>query len=163
MGRRGPAPKPSALNELAGNPGKRAVNGHEPRPATKIPPCPEHLSPEAQKEWQRVSTQLAQLKLLTEVDRAALAAYCQAWSRWVQAEQEMAQADFQMITITEKGYPVLSPWFSVADKALKQMKAFLAEFGMTPSSRSRVQVTPEEEVDDYEEYLRLGRERSNTA
>lgn len=163
MGRRGPAPKPSALKQLEGNPGKRTTNTKEPRPATKIPACPKHLSAEAHKEWRRVSKQLADLRLLTEVDRAALAAYCQAWARWVEAEKEMAKEDFRMITITEKGYPVLSPWFSVADKALKQMKAFLAEFGMTPSSRSRVQVEPEGEVDEYEEYLRLGRERSNAA
>jgi len=161
MGRRGPAPKPSALKQLEGNPGKRAVNANEPRPKVKIPPCPKHLSAEAQKEWRRVAKQLYDLKLLTDVDRAALAAYCQAWARWVQAEKEMATEDFRMITLTEKGYPVLTPWFSVADKAMKQMKVFLAEFGMTPSSRSRVQVTPEEEVDDYEEYLRQGRERSN--
>jgi len=154
MGRRGPAPKPTALKELAGNPGKRAMNASEPRPDAKIPPCPKHLSEEARKEWRRVSKQLLKLKLLTEVDRAALAAYCQAWARWVQAEQEMAKTDFEMITLTDKGYPVLSPWFSVADKTMRQMRAFLAEFGMTPSSRSRVQLPKEEEEDEFDRFLR---------
>ena len=154
MGRRGPAPKPNELKKLEGNPGKRTTNRNEPRPAQKIPPCPKHLSNEARKEWRRVSKQLVQLKLVTEVDRAALAAYCQAWARWVQAEQEMANKDFRMITITESGYPVVSPWFGVANKAMQQMRAFLAEFGMTPSSRSRIQVPKENEEDEFDSFLR---------
>jgi len=154
VGRRGPAPKPTALKELTGNPGKRTTNKREPRPVQKIPPCPKHLSDEARKEWRRVSKQLAQLKLVTEVDRAALAAYCQAWARWVQAEKAMAATDFKMIETTEKGYPVLSPWFSVADKSMRQMRAFLAEFGMTPSSRSRVQAPKENEEDEFDNFLR---------
>lgn len=37
-------PKPSALKELEGNPGKRAVNKKEPKPEVLIPSCPNHLT-----------------------------------------------------------------------------------------------------------------------
>lgn len=150
----GRPPKPTALKKLGGNPGKRALNTNEPKPKGKRPSCPKHLQGEARREWNRMSKQLYELGLLTEVDRAALAAYCQAWARWVQAEDEMRKVDFRMITTTDSGYPVVSPWMGIATTAMKQMKTFLTEFGMTPSSRSKVTRTVEPEADPYEEYLR---------
>lgn len=85
----GRPPKPTHLKVLEGNPGKRALNKNEPRPQAKIPSCPKHLDKEAKVEWKRISKQLLLLGLLTEVDRAALAAYCQAWSRWIYAEEKI--------------------------------------------------------------------------
>lgn len=150
----GRPPKPTALKKLGGNAGKRAINKSEPKPATKRPSCPKHLGGEAKREWNRMANQLFKVGLLTEVDRAALAAYCQAWARWIEAEDEMRKPDFRMITVTDSGYPVVSPWLNIATMAMKQMKAFMTEFGMTPSSRSRVTVAAEPETDPYEAYLK---------
>jgi P27 family predicted phage terminase small subunit len=134
----GRPPKPTILKQLAGNPGKRALNDAEPRPPAKRPPCPPHLVGEARKEWNRMAKQLLELGLLTSVDRAALAAYCQAWAQWIEAHEKLAELG--MIVKTESGYPVLSPWWTVATQSAKQMKSFLTEFGMTPGSRSRLRV-----------------------
>ena len=101
-----------------------------------------------------MSKQLFDLGLLTEVDRAALAGYCQTWARWVQAEEEMRKPTFSMVTMTDSGYPVVSPWMGIASQAMKQMLRFLTEFGMTPAARSRVTVVNEPEADPYEEFLR---------
>ena len=161
MGLRGTKSKPSKLKELQGNPGKRAVNKSEPQPEAKIPPCPKHLSAEAKKEWRRISRELYTLKLLTAVDRAALAAYCQCWARWVQAEEELAKETTAMVVSTDKGYEYPNPWIAIANSALKQMKSFLAEFGMTPSSRSKVTVGGELEQDPYQQFL--NGERSQVA
>ncbi|HMR01748.1 MAG TPA: phage terminase small subunit P27 family [Candidatus Competibacter phosphatis] len=150
----GRPPKPTKLKELAGNPGKRALNKAEPKPAGKRPACPRHIQGEAKKEWNRITKQLLTLGLLTEVDRAALAAYCQCWARWVEAEEEMRRLDFRMITQTDSGYPVVSPWMGIANTAMKQMLRYLTEFGMTPAARSRVTVATEQDADPYEEFLR---------
>lgn len=94
-----------------------------------------------------MSKQLFALGLLTQVDRAALAAYCQAWADWVNANEQLARinaTDGGMITLTEKGYPVVSPWWNISITAAKQMKSFLTEFGMTPGSRARLSVGQEE-------------------
>lgn len=72
----------------------------------------------------------------------------------MQAETEMRAPDFRMITITNSGYPVVSPWLNIANAAMKQMRAFLIEFGMTPSSRSRVSVPADDEGDPYENFRR---------
>ena len=75
----------------------------------------------------------------------------QAWSDWVNAHEELAKGS--MITVTEKGYPVLNPWWSVATTAAKQMKSFLVEFGMSPGSRSRLQVADSEKSATVEDLL----------
>jgi P27 family predicted phage terminase small subunit len=145
----GRRPKPSALKKLEGNPGKRAINQNEPKP-TGIPNCPRHLSDEAKAEWKRIARELAAIGLLTSVDRAALAAYCSAYGRWVEAERGL-QKSAALIVKSPSGQPMQNPFVGVINTAFDQMRKFLIEFGMTPSSRSRlqVQITPETPADDW--------------
>lgn len=55
----GRPPKPNALKELAGNPGRRKLNGAEPKFATQLGQPPEFLSLGAKAEWDRVASELA--------------------------------------------------------------------------------------------------------
>ena len=97
---------------------------------------PAHLDPIAQAEWNRVTPQLLSLGLISEVDRGPIAAYCQAWSRWVDAEKNVQR--FGSVIKTPKGYPVQSPYLGIANHAMDQVRKFAIEFGMTPAARSRV-------------------------
>lgn len=147
---RGRKPKPTKLKLVAGKPGHRPINENEPDPATAVPACPEHLSDDARAEWERIAPELEELGLLSEIDRAALAAYCQAWGRWVDAERNLRQ--FGVIVKSPSGYPIQSPFLAIANKALAQMRDFLTEFGMTPSSRARVSVRhrgPDSDIEDW--------------
>jgi P27 family predicted phage terminase small subunit len=148
---RGRKPKPTKLRLLQGNAGKRRINEREPKPAPSIPSPPEHLTEPAKQEWARVAEQLALLGLLTDLDRAAFSAYCQAYGRWVEAEEMLKKTG--TVVKAPSGYPILSPYLSVANKAVEQMRAFLTEFGLTPSSRSRIAVGPGSETDDMEDFL----------
>lgn len=85
----GSPPKPTHLKLITGNPGKRKLNKNEPKPTVSIPPVPDHHSDEAKVEWARIAVELNAVSLLTQVDRAALAAYCQAWADWVEAEEQL--------------------------------------------------------------------------
>jgi P27 family predicted phage terminase small subunit len=137
MGRRGPRPEPTALKLLKGNPGKRPLNEREPKPSPGAPAAPAHLDEEAHREWDRVIVTLDQLGLVTTLDRAALAGYCQAWSRWVDAEMKLREYGAVLKSPT-KGVPLLSPYLTIANRALEQMRQFLSEFGMSPASRTRI-------------------------
>ena len=75
-----PGPKPTPRHKTLEN-----------SPLAAMPRCPDHLDHVARKEWRRLATPLHTAGLLTLADRAALAAYCQAWSRWVEAEQKLAE------------------------------------------------------------------------
>ena len=79
MATRGRKPKPTAMKELEGNPGKHPLNTNEPKPTKKAPACPKWLEPEAKKEWRRLAKQMEAIGILTEVDMAAFAGYCQAY------------------------------------------------------------------------------------
>jgi P27 family predicted phage terminase small subunit len=101
-----------------------------------------HLDSGAKKEWKRVSRELTTLGLLTSIDRAALAAYCAAYSRWSAAELSI-QKFGTVIKSPKSGFPIQNPYVSVANTALDLMRKFASEFGMTPASRTRLSVEPQ--------------------
>ncbi len=73
--KRGRKPKPTRLELLQGNPGKRPIERDPVAPETKIPPCPAHLDAVARKEFTRVAAELHKLGMVSEVSMAALAVY----------------------------------------------------------------------------------------
>lgn len=146
MARPGTKPKPTKLKILEGNPGKRPINIHEPKPKPITPACPRWLSPAAKKEWKRIVPELENLGLLTCVDGAALEGYCQSYARWVEAEQFLGKHG--TIFKTPSGYIQQLPQVSIAQKYLNIVKAFCAEFGLTPSSRSGINIKPKENDDE---------------
>jgi P27 family predicted phage terminase small subunit len=133
---RGRRPKPTRLKVLTGNPGKRPLNTAEPRPEVAVPECPPELGPLAQKEWNRLIGELAILRLLTNLDRAALAAYCGAYALWAEAME--AIRTYGTMIKSPSGYPVQSPYVAIANRQAEIMMRIASEFGFTPASRSRI-------------------------
>lgn len=136
MAQRGRKPTPTAIKVLEGNPGKRQLNTNEPEPEKKAPRCPSWLEEEAKKEWKRLSKQMEQLGILTQVDMTAFAGYCQAYARWKDAEEFITKHG--TIVKTPSGYWQQVPQVSIAQTYLKIMIKFCEQFGLTPSSRSRI-------------------------
>ncbi|MDD4986474.1 MAG: phage terminase small subunit P27 family [Dehalococcoidales bacterium] len=134
-------PKPTSIKKLNGNPGKRPLNENEPMPDKTPPTCPSWLPYQARMEWKRVVPELERLGLLTMVDRAALAGYCEAYARWVKAARELKDGftyEYQDENLQTKR--VKKPEVEIARDALNQVKAFCIEFGLTPSSRGKMSV-----------------------
>ena len=94
MGDRGPKPAPSNVHLLKGNPSKKPLAQllGEFKPDVEIPDCPAHLRPEARKEWKRITPELERYGLISKIDRAALALYCQAWAWMVYHELQLRRA-----------------------------------------------------------------------
>ncbi len=152
MGRRGPAPKPTHLKALEGDPGKRRLkkSGAKPRPVR--PSCPSWLASEAKAEWQRLAPELERLGLLTILDRAAFACYCQSYAHWVQAQADLREHGTMYVTAS--GRVRERPEVAIAESSLKLMRAFAVEFGLTPNSRSRFSL-PEPLTEEDDEFARL--------
>jgi P27 family predicted phage terminase small subunit len=142
MGRRGPAPQPTAFKVLNGNPGKRALPTAEPKPDLAEPFMPAWLDAEARAEWRRIVPILLNMGVLTIADGAALACYCQAYSRLGQALKELEDGSTFVSpkTMVEHAKPAVQ----VVQQCMVTIKAFCQEFGMTPSARSRMTVASDE-------------------
>lgn len=146
---RGRKPTPTALKVLRGNPGKRRLNQDEPTPELAIDAVPpDSLTKPGKIEWRRLAPILGRLGMLTETDTDALVGYCEAYANWRQAQQKIHQFGMVIKAKDPKQLPVISPYVRIAHNAMNQMRAFLVEFGMTPSSRSRIKVTRRDQSTD---------------
>ena len=142
MGKRGPAPTPSATLKLRGTlRADRVYN--EPEPPPGIPDPPDWLTPEAREAWNQLAPDLRASGLLTRLDSNALGRYCTLWVRWRVAEDFIAtngsvftQRDGNGKSRGIKAFPQVAEASALAG-ALTRMEA---EFGMTPSGRSRIHV-----------------------
>jgi len=156
MGRRGPSPKPDRLKVLAGNPGKRPLKKAQAKPAAKGPTCPDWLSPEAKAEWRRLAPELVRRGLLTLLDRAAFAAYCQSYAHWQQCQRVVVKEG--PLYLAANGRLRERPEVALARKYGQLVRAFAVEFGLTPNARSRLSIDepPAEEDSEFERWLRRG-------
>lgn len=153
---KGRKPKPTKIHILEGGRKKthRALPENEPKPDTlqKLPRAPKELSDVGKKEWKRTGKELQKLGLLTQIDLSAFHVYCETYSIWIDAIHNIHKLG--MLIKAPSGYPMVTPYMSIANKASEKMAKFLTEFGMTPSSRSRINVPkPEKESDPLKEYL----------
>ena len=143
MGERGPAPKPTALKVLQGNPGKRALPKGEPRPAAgKVPTAPRWLAEEAKREWRRLAGRLWRVGLLTEVDGIGLGMLCEAFAQYCEAKRMVEEEG--MLARSDKGNLYQHPAVGLMTSARGDVFRWAREFGMTPSSRSRIDLGVDE-------------------
>lgn len=156
----GRKPTPTHLKLVKGNPGKRKLNKREAKPDLAQPSVPTFLNDDAKVEWGRVVGTLFNAGLMTEIDRGALAAYCQAYGRWAQAERALARMAARdeltsaLMIKTSNGNAIQNPLVGIANKAKSDMVRYAAEFGMTPSARSRVEAKPpHEKADPFSEFF----------
>jgi P27 family predicted phage terminase small subunit len=169
MKRTGPPRKPTALKLIEGTWRADRAPRNEARPAPELPPIPQHLSGEARKEWRRVARRLSRLGLLSSIDRAALAVYCECWADWVEASRRCVGADGKDLKVIKTGEKIKyetgpdgqqvilersggnfveNPYFTIKKRSAEIMHKFLIEFGMTPAARTRINVYEEEKQKD---------------
>lgn len=129
------AAAPASLRLLTGrSPGRDSGGRKVPEvPAFKrVPPsAPDWLSAEARAEWDRVMPELSRLDLVKESDRAALAAYCEAWSVFREATETVQR---EGLTIEAKQGTLAHPAVAIARNAGREVRSWAAHFGLTPST-----------------------------
>jgi P27 family predicted phage terminase small subunit len=155
MAVRGKRPNPTYL-KIVKNVRKSRINQAEAQPPRDLPQPPDLLSVEALEEWNRVSGDLYTAGLLTKIDRAVLALYCQCWGRWLVAERIIAADAARdpdgagLLARTSNGTVVQAVAVGVARRAMHDCARFASGLGMTPSSRSRVTAVPPSDPNDPE-------------
>jgi len=165
---RGRKAKPQKVIDLMGG---RAHSHRAPRnevhPPSNIPTCPAHLDTKAQNEWKRVAPLLDSVGIITELDRSTLAAYCEAYSRWVNAivkVRDMGDVyakgrEFGVINkkkvILKVGVLTLNPYVRIAKEAEDCMRKNASLLAMNPASRASLSIAniKPKQKDPYEEFL----------
>ena len=137
---RGRKPVPTHLKRLHGNPGKRPLNDSEPVPDGELHAAPTWMSDTQREGWAYAITN-APHGLLKQLDRSVLAI-------WVVAEDIHRHAaekvtEYGLLTKSPNaGLPLQSPYLAILNKQAQIMLKAAAELGFSPSSRSRVQLSP---------------------
>jgi P27 family predicted phage terminase small subunit len=155
MARPGRAPKPTVIEIAEGFPGKRALNRLEPKPGEMgvqeaRDSCPEHLPEQYQKWWAYYAPILASIRVLTEADLVTLEKLARTTGERVEQEEALLKAG-PLYKSSKTDYIQVSPIFSIVQKLRTEELKLLREFGMTPSSRTRVNVAgPIDAVDPIE-------------
>lgn len=125
MAQRGPKPKPTKLRVLDGDPNKARYNFNEPVGSVfDASQIPEKVasSPDAMRIWHHLAPRLHKMGVLSEEDRFAFEALCVTYGMW------SLRPSAQMTT---------------------KLQSLLCEFGLTPSSRTRlVGRLPHEKAED---------------
>lgn len=147
--------KTKKADDLAGNPGKRTAQAATPICADQAgaEDCPEWLPAAARDEWRVAAPALKQPLRPEQV--APFACYCQAVAdfRWATATLEKEGRTYQ----TPNGTFAEHPAAKIKKEAMQRIKAFAAEFGLTPASRARVPEPKEQpDKDNLGEFLARG-------
>lgn len=170
MAPRGQKPKPTAIKKLEGNRSRVPLPQNEPQPliGAETPTAPDWLDETARGEWERLSRQLWLNGILGLEDWTAFAGYCESFSDWMRYNAMMAAEerrlretggarakldaalgfasahDAKTATMGHvemvAGKPIISPLLALRNKARLDCLKFATEFGLSPSSRSRVNV-----------------------
>ena len=157
MGKRGPAKTPTALKKRRGTDRKDREVENEVEMPDGTPNAPDFLSPVAVTEWRRVVSQMAKVPgLLSPVDRAELAIYCQAWADWCDLVQKISE---QGRTVeTPQGFVQSSPLVTQMNQAAKVIQQSARQFGFTPASRTNISIPdpkPSNADDFFADALRI--------
>jgi P27 family predicted phage terminase small subunit len=145
MGKRGPKPTPTNNLKLRGS-WRADLREGEPVAPNGAPRCPSKLDAVGKEEWRRIVPLLQGMGILSLVDKAELAQYCQAWSDFWTATEKVREMGETFTT--PQGYIAKNPWVTIKHEASLRLHKFCAEFGFSPSSRSQIRTSaPEKKAD----------------
>lgn len=131
---KGRKPVPAGIKALRGNPGRRRLPASAP--SGDLPRCPAHLSAEAKREWNRVLPELALAGLISTLDRALLAGYCQCWGLAVSCQEILKKEG--LLGVSQHGGQTKHPAVGILRDALIQLRAYASELGMGAVNRARM-------------------------
>ncbi|CAI0854032.1 phage terminase small subunit P27 family [Serratia fonticola] len=160
----GPPKTPTHLRLVRGNPSKRAINKNEPKPPTGVPPTPKHFDKQGKYWFKRMAEELDALGVMSQLDGRALELLVEAYTEYRHHCDTLDREGYTYAVYSEddgderkdREIRMIKPHPAAMMKAdaWKRIRAMLAEFGMTPASRSKVNATAPDAVDPLADFLK---------
>lgn len=141
----GPRPYPAKLRMLHGENRPSQVNLNEPTPRDALPICPDEASENVRSIWDHTVRELDAMHLAHAADRDALFCYCDAVATHRRATEIINQSG--LLIRGQKGNMVRNPMVQVQRDAAQTVRNFAQEFGLTPSSRARIESKTDDDSD----------------
>jgi len=139
---------PTALKELHGNPGKRALPIDEPEGVGDLWAPPSWFDDDQREQW-NYAIDHAPPGLLTGTDRETLAIWCVACVEWAKAAMEVRRLGQVVktaaltttnsktgVTTTSGGNAIQNPFMAVMNKQAMIMLKAGSEMGFSPAARA---------------------------
>ena len=151
MGSRGPTPTPTPIKLDRGSwrgvsESKKCVTAQ-----TGKPRCPAWLDPKAKQAWKAIIPELEKLGVIATCDGKALALLCEAFAEWKNAKEKVSKMG-EVIPIKNPDgslkYLQQNPYVSIARKSGSDLLRLLREFGLTPASRTRIEIATQNDQDE---------------
>lgn len=143
---RGPTPRPTKLKLLHGEKRPSRLNPAEPQPSSAIPELPDNASDEVREIWDATLAELRDMSLAHAADAEALRCYCEAVAVHRRASEMLAKTS--ILVRGQKGNLVRNPLLQIQRDAATAIRGFAAEFGLTPASRTRIEVKDPTDADE---------------
>ena len=133
------------------------TNPNEPQSPLAIPPVPTWLSEEGQKSFVELSTLLHDMSVLTQADEVSLTLLCDAYGDYKQAKEVINTLGPTQDVTSREGHTksIQRPEVLIANQAFVRVFQLLKEFGLTPSSRAKVNAienqgkTPDIKIENF--------------
>ncbi len=148
---------PTELKKQRGTLRKDRLNENEPKLPSVIPPIPTWLSEDGQKAFSELSNLLHDMSVLTQADELALTLLCDAYSEYKRAKEVVNELGATMEVTSREGNTksVIRPEVQIANQSFVRVFQLLKEFGLTPSSRAKVNAienqgnTPDVKIENF--------------
>lgn len=146
--RRGRKPIPAHLKIVGGNPGKRPIAKKKRYVPTGLR-APSDLTGVQKKLWKKINRD-SPYQLLKAIDAMALKRYVVAQSIYDKAKQALEHSD--LVIRYPNGSPANNPWLGILNRQAEILLRLDAEFGFTPSARTRIGFLDNPEVDEDDDF-----------
>lgn len=146
---RGRKPTPRAILKLRNAYRADRHGKPNPKPPEGVPRCPSWLDATGKACWKRVTGSLRTMGILSSADTEVLCGLAQNWSLFVRASKLLNKT-------TLDGSLQVRHLSATASDAFKNYSKACAEFGLTPSSRCRIDTTRDKSEPDELDRLLQG-------
>ena len=148
---------PTEIKKQRGTLRKDRENQNEPKLSPTKPPIPTWLSEDGQKAFIELSNLLFDMSVLTQADELSLTLLCDSFSEYKKAKEVVNELGSTMEVTSREGNTksVIRPEVQIANQSFVRVFQLLKEFGLTPSSRAKVNAiekqgnTPDVKIENF--------------
>lgn len=158
---RGRKKLPTEIKQLKGTfrSDREIKDAMKPTKIIDLPYPPEYLNEDAKKEWYVIIKEYHKLGMISKLDLGILGLYCNEISIYIEMTNKLRDKDRVMVFKNPDGsikYAAQVPYQKIANDALAKALKIASEFGLTPSSRTKISTGQITDNDDpFLEFLKI--------